>query len=62
MMKKALVFIGILFCLTAVPSTVWADGKTYNPPSKRGTIYVVVRFKAYNSRDLYPKTKVTVKW
>ncbi len=61
-MKKALALVGILFCLTATPSTVWADSKTYKPPPKRGIIYAVVRFKPYNSRDFYPKTKVTVKW
>ena len=61
-MKKALAFAGILFCLMAVPLTVLANSKTYKPPPKKGIIYAVVRFKPYNSRDLYPKTKVTVKW
>lgn len=62
MKKQLLAFIGILFCLTAISLTVWADSRTYKPPPKKGTIYVVVRFKPYNSRDLYPKTTVKVKW
>lgn len=39
-----------------------ADSRSYTPPARKGTIYLKVRFKAYNSRDMYPKTKVTVKW
>jgi len=61
-MKKAIALIGILFCLTLVPITVCADSRTYKPPSKKGVIYIVVRFKPYNSKDLFPRTKVTVKW
>jgi hypothetical protein len=61
-MKKAMALFGILFCLTLVPITVWADSRTYKQPPKKGIIYVVVQFKPYNSRDLFPRTKVTVKW
>ena len=39
-----------------------ADSRSYKPPAKKGTVYIVVRFKPYNSRDLYPKTTVNVKW
>lgn len=61
-MKKALAIIGVLFCLAAVPLTVRADSRTYSPPPKQGTVYAVINFKAYNSKDFYPKTIVKVKW
>ena len=61
-MKKVLAFVGILICLMAVPSAVWADIRTYSPPPKKGNVYVVIRFKSYNSKDFYPKTTVKVKW
>ncbi len=62
MIKKSIALVCILFSMIAVPITVMADGKTYTPPAKKGIVYIVVRFKPYNSRDLFPRTKVTVKW
>ena len=62
MKKQMVAFVGVLFCFTIIPLTVWADSKSYKPPPKRGIIYVVIRFKPYNSRDLYPKTVVKLNW
>jgi hypothetical protein len=62
MKRKITALVGILLCAIGLPLTVWADSRTYRPPAKRGTIYVVVDFKDYNSRDFYPKTTVSVKW
>lgn len=62
MKRKIIALFGVLFCAAAMPLTIWADTQTYNPPPRKGIIYVVVKFKAYNSKDLYPKTTVSVKW
>lgn len=50
------------FLIMNFAADTMADSRTFTPPAKKGTIYVVVRFKPYNSSDFYPKTKVSVKW
>jgi len=61
MMRKVLVFLGIIFCFVAVPLTVWADSRTYTPPAEKGKIYVIVRFGG--ASGIVPKDiKVNIKW
>lgn len=34
----------VLLCLTALPMSTMADSKTFPPPPKKGTIYVIIKF------------------
>jgi hypothetical protein len=61
MMRKMLVFLGIVFCFVAVPLTVWAGSQTFTPPAEKGKIYVIVRFGG--TSGIVPKdVKINIKW
>lgn len=64
--RKVLAFGTILFCFAALPLTVSANSRVdYTPPPRKGTIYIVVNFKPYSSRDqmrMDEKTSISVKW
>ena len=61
MRRKLIAMVGILFCLLAIPATVWADTQTFTPPSEKGRIYVIVRFTG--TSDIVPKNvRINIKW
>lgn len=62
MKRKEIALSTILFCLLALPLTVWADTRTYTPPPKQGVIFIVIAARGYNSRNVNHSTKVSVKW
>lgn len=61
MKRKLSVFLGILYCLAAVPLAVLADSRTYTPPAEKGKVYVIVSFAG--ASNVVPKdVRVSVKW
>lgn len=65
MYRRTIALAVLMACLAYLPVTVSADGRKYTPPPRKGTIYIVVNFKPYSSRDqmkMDEKTKVSVKW
>jgi hypothetical protein len=62
MKRRSFAFVVMLFCVIALPLTVWADTQTYSPPPKQGVIFIVIAAKGYSSRNVNHSTKVSVKW
>jgi hypothetical protein len=62
MKRKTFALTTMLFCVLALPLTVWADSRTYPPPPKKGVIFVVIKAKDYSSMNVKHSTKVSVKW
>lgn len=60
MRNKVLSFLLSMVFVSLLPSNIWAETRRYTPPPQRGDIYMVIRYKAYNSRDLGLKTSTTV--
>lgn len=61
MNQKTIAFTVVMFCVLALPLTVWADSQTYTPPAQKGTIYVIVRFT--KGLGVLPQdTNVSVRW
>lgn len=61
MKRKLIAMFGILFCVLAIPATVWADSQTFTPPAEKGKIYVVVRFGG-TTGIVGKDTRITIKW
>ncbi len=61
--KIRIITIGVLlFVAIALPLVARGDTRTYKPPPRSGTIYVIGQFRPYKTGDVNPKTKVTVNW
>lgn len=59
MNKKLIATLGILVCLLAIPTVVWADTQTFHPPAEKGYIWVIIQHKkSFPPMD----TKVSIKW
>lgn len=65
-MKKGLLAqIFFVLLIASVPSYAFKDTQRYSPPPKKGTIYIVVKFKPYSSSDqmrMDEKTRISVRW
>jgi hypothetical protein len=59
MKSKLIATIGILFCLLAIPSAVWADSTTWTPPAEKGTIYIFIKYRTTFGPQ---PTKVSIFW
>jgi hypothetical protein len=63
MTRKPIAFTTMIFCILALPLTVWADSRTYTPPPRKGTIYVIVRFVNNDGIGIVGQnTSVSVRW
>ncbi len=61
MKRKLIALMGILFCLSAIPTNVLADSRPFTPPAEKGKIYIIVRFG--QTSGIVPKdTKISIKW
>ncbi len=59
MKRKLIATIGILFCLLAAPANIWADSRRYTPPTEKGTVYIVIKYRQTAGPQ---PTKVTISW
>lgn len=62
MKQQLLVMATIAVCVWSVPAATLAGTTSYTPPPKKGIIYIVCQFKPYKTGDMYPKSRVSVKW
>ncbi len=60
MKNKLLSLLLTVIFVSLLPTGVWAETRRYKPPPQKGDIYMVIRYKAYNSRDAGLKTSTTV--
>lgn len=61
MKRKISAFSVMIFCILALPLTIWADSRNYTPPPEKGNIWVIVRFtKGFGIVPM--DTNVSIKW
>jgi len=61
MKRKTLAATIMVFCVFAMPLTVWADSRSYTPPAQKGNIYIVIRFTK-GGGVLPQDTNVSIRW